>query len=380
MGSLLVAFGVVALDAMMLAGRDGPGVLLWVVPLWAAAVAARRWSPLASFVAALTLACLSGGAYALLIWAAFAAGRAARTRADLARAVGAALGGIAVQVLAAPLGDAVRTATTTLVFVALPLLVGRYLEQHARLVAALRQRNDEVTERERLAERLRLARDMHDGLGHRLSLVSIQAAALEVGTLPAAERAAVERLAAAARGAVDELHALVATLRVGDALDTRSPGLAGLPALVDGFRAAGVPVTFRSRGTPRPLPGPAGRAAFRVVEEGLTNVAKHAPGQPADVTVTWEPDALLLTLTNPPPTAPATASPVGGHGLRGLADRVGAVGGLVDHRDGGDGFRLSAMIPIDEAAESPGRTLVLGAATAAALLVLLPVSVAVGIR
>jgi len=467
-GTLVVLF-----DAAVLAARHGPAVLLWALPLAAAAVlVARRW-PLAAFVAALALAHLTGAGYALMVWSAFHAGRAARSRADLARTAGAATAGAALQVLSAPLAAAPRSLAIATVFVALPLLVGRYQAQHARLVAALRQRNAETAERERLAERLRLARDMHDSLGHHLSLVSVQAAALQVATpLPEPHRTAVDRLAAAARAAADELHGVVGTLRAGEAADTRTPTLDALPALVAGFRASGVRVRSTVRGTPSTAPE-AERAAYRVVEEGLTNATTHAPGQPAEVTITWEPDALLVNVTNPvhqgtlPTNGPVDAvaadgrpttgladprrggeassgapgpgssaassvvaggrpaswaadllcgsdgpsdagSPVDGGGpgfpgvpdgatvgerrrgrgvgLRGLAERVAAVGGLVDHRSGDGWFRLYAMIPLtppaepDGSDERPVRTAALALATALAVLLLLPAGMLVGVR
>jgi signal transduction histidine kinase len=261
------------------------------------------------------------------------------------------------------------------------------LDQHNR---QLRWKREVLAEQERLRERLRIARDMHDSLGHRLSLVSVQAAALEVSALPPREREAVGQLARAARGALNELYELVGALRGGDETQGRSPGVEAIGNVVEEFQAAGVPVTLRQHGEPHPITAAAGRAAYRVVEEGLTNAAKHAPGQPVTVNVEWEPDALLLAVVNPLPDCAAVAGGTdGGHGLSGLGERVEPVGGFLDHRRSDDGFRLLAMLPVE--AEEPAvdadpaivgriRMAALGFAMAALIFVVLPVGMLLGVR
>ncbi|GAA4224778.1 signal transduction histidine kinase [Streptosporangium album] len=396
MGRHLLAAVVVGVDtALLLAGtRNGlPG---WIASAVVLVVVLRYRSAAGAFTAALVLSALTGGAYVLLLWSAYQAGREVVSRWDTTvvagSAVGVALGSVAVR-LWGPSGDPrviASVLSTYGVFVALPLLAGRYLAQHERLVSALGQRNRQLgLERELLAEqeRLRIARDMHDSLGHRLSLVSIQAAALEVSALPAEQRQAVQRLAGAARGAMDELHELVGALRGTEEPADRSVAVKAVGTLVEGFRGAGAAVTLRQRGEPRPLPPAAEQAAYRVVEEGLTNAAKHAPGQPVTVSVDWESDALLLTVANPLPDGPVSAG--AGHGLSGLSERVGPAGGVLDHRLSGDGFRLFAMLPV--VAGEPGgdddlpavgrvRMVAVGAAVAALTFVLLPASMLVGVR
>jgi signal transduction histidine kinase len=323
---------------------------------------------------------------------------------------GAGLGCFAVQLLARPVDPHALSnlVATYVVFVALPLLVGRYLAQHQRLVSALDRHNRQLrrerellAERERLRERLLIARNMHDSLGHRLSLVSIQAAALEVSELPPRQRQAVRQLATAARGAMDELHELVGALRQQDETGGRSPGVAAISEVVEEFRAAGMPVTLLHRGEPQPLPTAVGQAAYRVVEEGLTNAAKHAPGQRVTVCAEWEPDALLLTVVNDLPDcptapcdapaatgdAPAVRRGIGvGHGLTGLSERVRLAGGFLDRKPSDGEFRLVAMLPavVEEAAadDLPAvgriRTVVLGFATAALMFVVLPAGMLLG--
>jgi glucose-6-phosphate-specific signal transduction histidine kinase len=142
-------------------------------------------------------------------------------------------------------------------------------------------------------------------------------------------------------------------------------------------------VTLSRRGEPRPLRAAAGQAAYRVVEEGLTNAAKHAPEQPVTVSIAGEPDALLVTVVNP------LGGPVGGagHGLTGLDERVRAAGGYLDHRVCDGEFRLVAMLPVvpsatpddDLPAIGGVRTAAIGFVTAALMFVVLPAGMLLGV-
>ncbi|GAA3443388.1 sensor histidine kinase [Planomonospora venezuelensis] len=429
LGRYLLPTVAVLVDTMLLAAaRDGlPG---WAAPLYALAlvlvVVASRRRPEAAFAAVLASAALTGGAHLMMLWTSYRAGRAVVSRRGTAVVAGAALGGLALQLAARPTEPRMipNVVFAYLVLVALPLLAGRYLAQHERLVAALDRHNRELrwkrellAEQERLGERLRIARDMHDSLGRRLSLVTVQAAALEVSPLPAAQREAVRRLAGAARDAVDELHELVGTLcgaggtaHGADGTPGCPPGAEAIGEVVAEFRAAGVPVAVRLRGEPLPLSAAAGQAAYRVVEEGLTNAAKHAPGLPVTVGLEWEADALLLSVANPLPASPGAGVPaaavgagdaadatdtghgLSGHGLSGLGERVRPAGGLLHHGPSGGEFRLFAMLPADAGAVSGEtawdggpppitrvRTAALGLATAVMMFGLLPASVLVGV-
>ncbi|MGP4112165.1 sensor histidine kinase [Streptomyces sp. 4N509B] len=378
----LLPVAVVAVDTAILSAARPAGGSPWALVAFtlaaAAVVACERRSALVAFGATVTvLAPVSGVGFALLLWTGYRAGHAVASRADAAWTAGVTAGGLAAQlaVRVAAHGVTPRAlfflAWFELVFVALPLLAGRYLAQHRRLVETLLQERRLLAERERLRERLRIARDVHDSLGRRLSLVSIQAAALEVSDrLPDRERQTTRHLAEAAREAMTELHELVGALRGNEA----PPGPGAVERLVADFRAAGVEVAFRQEGRDERAGGGAGElpeaaweAAYRVVEEGLTNAAKHAPGQPVAVRMAWERDALLLTVVNaaapggaatacagpdlspgPSPSAGSSPSPstsVGGHGLAGLRERARAVGGFVDHGVTREGFRLLAMFP-----------------------------------
>lgn len=326
---------------------------------------------------------LTVAAYALMVWTAYLAGLSLPARRDAATVVGVALVAGGSQIAYTP-SSVQQQVSGFVVFLVLPLLVGRYLAQHRRLVRTLDAHNRQLrteqvllTEREQLRERLRIARDMHDSLGRRLSLVSVQAAALEVADLPPTRKEAVTALAGSARDAVAELYQLIGSLR-GQVEDT--PDAAAIPALVAEFRTAGVDVTLT--GDPGPLPPAASRTAYRVVEEGLTNATKHAAGHPVAIRLTQETDTLVLTVTNP--VAGGTA-PGGGYGLAGLTERAGAAGGFVDHRETDGEFRLVAMLPtrsVDLATEarlSRTHVVALSVAIAALLLVLLPAGLVVGV-
>ncbi|MEO3811744.1 histidine kinase [Sphaerisporangium sp. B11E5] len=351
---------VVAVDGFVLY-RTAGDVPWWVtvlrlVAVGTIAVVVRRVPP-AGFLAALAAA-VTGGAYALLAWAGYQAGARVSSRWGLAVLGAGAVAAFGAQMWLArtPAGQLVGL---YVVFALLPVVLGRSVAQRRTLRAAvadrelrLRRERRLLAERERLRERLRVARDVHDSLGHRLGLISVQAAALEVAELPASHQEAVRRLAGAARTAMDELHELVGALRSPDAApgmggphppgtEPEAGGPAGMDELFAGFRAAGVPLTVRTSGEPAEVPSDVARAAYRVAEEGLTNAAKHAPGKPVTVNVHWEDDSLLLTLANPLPGAPEGT----GYGLVGLTERVRLAGGMLHvTRDGGE-FRLVAMLP-----------------------------------
>ncbi|RRR96541.1 sensor histidine kinase [Glycomyces terrestris] len=251
----------------------------------------------------------------------------------------------------------------------------------AAVVVALWQRHrGAVREREAAVhrERLRLARDMHDRIGRRLGLAAVQAAALEVRETDPERRAEARRVGDTVRGAVDDLHGLVAVLRGGD---DPGPGFdaAAAAALAAEFIEAGVPVDLRRHGDPGPLPAAGARAAYAVLEEGLANAAKHAPGAPVTATVTWEDDALIVAVENPLPAAAPAPLP-GGHGLAGLRERVDAAGGLLDHRADGGRFRLNAVLPKATAPQTAPRVRAAALATLVLLLLLVPLTMVTGVR
>jgi signal transduction histidine kinase len=202
----------------------------------------------------------------------------------------------------------------------------------------------------RANERTRIAREMHDVLAHRLSLVATHAGALEYR--PDAPPEQVARAAGVVRDGVHqalvELREVIGVLRgpADDAGDAPQPVLADLPRLVEESRESGGVVHLRSEvDDPGALPAAAGRTAYRVVQEALTNARRHAAGQPVRVELAGHPGTrLTIDVTNPlPPGPPTPGSP--GTGLVGLTERVRLAGGELDHGPTAAGFRVRAWLP-----------------------------------
>ncbi|MCX5390243.1 sensor histidine kinase [Streptomyces sp. NBC_00094] len=204
-------------------------------------------------------------------------------------------------------------------------------------------------------ERLRIARDLHDVVAHHIALVNVQAgvAAHVMDKRPDQAKEALAHVREASRSALDELRATVGLLRQSgdpEAPTEPAPGLAVLDGLLDSFRKAGLPVTLaRCDGDqPRPLPATVDLAAYRIVQEALTNVRKHAgPDAEAEVSVVRVGRTVEITVLDN--GAPQTGAPAdsGGHGLLGMRERVGALGGtLTTAPRYGGGFRVQAILPV----------------------------------
>jgi signal transduction histidine kinase len=264
-----------------------------------------------------------------------------------------------------------------------PLPAGILALLAAAVIVALWQQYRRAEREQEIAvhrERLRLARDMHDRIGRRLGLAAVQVAALEVREADSGRRAEVRQVGDTVRAAVEDLHGLVSLLRTGAETEARFDATEAA-TLAAAFMEAGVPVELRHEGEPGPLPAVAARAAYAVLEEGLANAAKHAPGEPVRATVAWETDALLVTVENPLVHGAADADRPGGHGLAGLQERVDAAGGLLDCRAADGRFRVSAMLPLPAARTSLSRTARMAAiGTVVLLLVLLPLTTVAGTR
>ncbi|TDD33559.1 sensor histidine kinase [Actinomadura sp. KC06] len=204
----------------------------------------------------------------------------------------------------------------------------------------------------RMAERARIAREMHDVLAHRLSLLATYAGALEYRP-----DAPPEKLAHAAgvvrdgvHQALDELRDVIVLLREDEAEEGRpQPVLDDVSRLVEESRDAGGRVELRDEVVdPGALPAAAGRTAYRVVQEALTNARKHAAGRPVRVELRGRPGTrLVIDVRNPLPSDPGAgpAAPGSGTGLVGLTERVRLAGGRLDHQATADEFRLRAWLP-----------------------------------
>ena len=205
-------------------------------------------------------------------------------------------------------------------------------------------------------QRMAIARELHDVLAHHISLISVQAGvALHLmDEQPEQARTALTAIRQASRESLGELRSVLELLRHGadgaDGADgaprAPAPGLDALDGLVERTSAAGLPVTVEVTGAARPLPAAVGLAAYRIVQEALTNVTRHA-GRPVTATVRldYAPDQLTVEVTDDGPGAEDTSGT--GSGLLGMAERAAALGGQLDAgpRPGG-GFRVAARLPV----------------------------------
>ncbi|MCW3815536.1 histidine kinase [Micromonospora sp. DR5-3] len=241
---------------------------------------------------------------------------------------------------------------------------GMFVRARRQLVLSLRERADRAEAEQQLRvdqarqlERTRIAREMHDVLAHRISLLSLHAGALEFR--PDAPPEEVARAAgvirASAHAALQDLREVIGVLRAEpDGAETAvperpQPTLGDLPALVAESRSAGVRVNLVDQVVdPAAVPVAVGRSAYRIVQEGLTNARKHAPGTVVTVRLAGGPvDGLAVEIRNPWPVGGlAHPIPGTGTGLVGVAERVSLAGGRLEHgRDADGDFRLAAWLP-----------------------------------
>ncbi|MBM0274660.1 sensor histidine kinase [Micromonospora tarensis] len=255
------------------------------------------------------------------------------------------------------------TVTWGVVFSLAVLAWGMFVRARRQLIVSLRERAERAEAEQQLRvaqarhlERTRIAREMHDVLAHRISLLSLHAGALEFR--PDAPAEEVARAAGVIRGsahaALQDLREVIGVLRAeegaGDAPEPPQPTLADLPALIDESRTAGVRVNVTdSVARPEEVPAALGRAAYRIVQEGLTNARKHAAGAAVTVDVGGGPGTgLTVAIGNRWPVgAPAGGTlPGAGTGLVGISERVTLAGGRLAYgRDDTGDFRLAAWLP-----------------------------------
>ncbi|KIH96612.1 hypothetical protein LP52_23890 [Streptomonospora alba] len=362
--------------------------------LLALAFALRRRRPFAALGLALAALVAQGVVIALTLTSglivtytvacaalAFSAGRRSdRTAPVVAMLATAALATLTAYALTwTRLGDVRETLTgvtdwaggllTLAAAVLAPWLLGRYWRRHAELRTAgweiaerMERARDLDAERARLRERASIATRMHDSLGHDLALIAVRAGALEMAPEGGDTRAAAAELRAAAHGANLRLREVIGVLRedAGQADPGRDDGGEDVAALVDRAVRAGLDVRLLREGTDLDPASPAGRAAHRVVQEALTNAARHAPGAEVTVRVVREEGATAIRVSDSgAATAAAPSAPAGGGGtgLAGLRELVAGMGGGFRAGPGGEGdregsgFTVAARIP--DAAEPP---------------------------
>ena len=287
-----------------------------------------------------------------------------------ARAVAAAAvletGVVLASVRFAPTGDGVIGSLVFLTgLVVAAYLLGTSVRSRHAYLAALEDRarrleieRDQQARLIQVAERTRIAREMHDIVSHNLSVMITLAAgaAATTATGPVQAAQAMEQVAVTGRAALAEMRRLLGVLREdGPAagIARPQPGLDQLDELLDQVRGTGLAVRLQVRGRPRPVPGTTQLTLYRAVQEALTNSRKHARGLTgAVVAFTWRPEDLELVVSDDgAPAGPAGSGPAGsgsaGMGLAGMRERVTAVGGTMTARGGANGgWRVRVNVPL----------------------------------
>jgi signal transduction histidine kinase len=255
---------------------------------------------------------------------------------------------------------------------ALAIMLGEVVRSRRALAAETADRlrlageeREAETGRRVAEERLRIARELHDTVAHSMATITVQAgSALHVlgqgdqaGSPDGNLRSALLAIRETSKGALNEMRATLSQLRnetPDESAELREAGLDRLPALCEAVTAAGAPVTVTTEGQPRPVSPAVGHAAYRILQESLTNVLRHAGAQArAAVCLNYEPGALAIRVADDG-DGPGTAAgdQLSGHGLTGMAERAAAVGGSFSAAAGPDGgFVVVARLP----ASAPGQ-------------------------
>jgi signal transduction histidine kinase len=254
--------------------------------------------------------------------------------------------------------SALGAATVTALVVAVPALLGLWIGTRRALVEHLRERAERLEREQHLKadqakaqERARIARELHDVVAHRVSLMVLHAGALEVSLADAGRARQAGLIRQTGREALEELRHVLGVLREqeGRPLLAPQPTLSDLDQVVRQSLEARMAVTVAVEGQRRPLPATVERTAYRLVQEALTNVHKHAANAATEVRLRYGRERLEVVVRNARPadgTGPGLALPGGGHGLLGLRERVALLGGSFDagpRLDGG--FEVRASIP-----------------------------------
>jgi signal transduction histidine kinase len=285
----------------------------------------------------------------------------ARGGIHLLAAVVAAAGAVAVAdlFLAGHNANALTLQTAAHVaLVAVPVLAAEALRNRRAYVRLLLERlelaertREEEAQRRAEQERLRIARDLHDVAAHTLTTINVQAgvAAHLLDRDPGHARDALATIETASHEALDELRAIVGVLRQpgnGNAPLEPAPDLAAVGTLIEQARGTGLEVSFEVEGkAPQRVPEAVQLAAFRILQESLTNVRRHAPGAAARVNLAYRSDRIRLAIENEAASAGNGSGGPAGVGILGMRERATALGGTLDAQRSGERFRVVAELP-----------------------------------
>jgi signal transduction histidine kinase len=355
--TILVVLGIVS---VVLVPPDRPGVAASLALVVAVSVTALQWrrNPLLGVVLAAPFAAILASAGAVLpavagpglLLAATADHASARARRRLIwlAAFGAAMGIEMLSDLDLPgsRGD-VQALVLSCVLWTAALYVGTGQRRRREAAEALRASLEQERRLATSEERTRVARDLHDSIGHAVNVIAIQAGAgrLQLDRDPERSRSALEAIESTAREAANELDGLVGTLR-GDqpSPTTPPPGLDGIAQLIDSYRAAGLDVTVVERNADgRPDGAAIGSTAYRILQEALTNSVRHGGSRPVTVAIAHGPDAVTIEVANELSEEPPEDR--GGHGVTGMGERAALIGGSLQTAVDRGRFVLQAHLP-----------------------------------
>ncbi|TYK47770.1 sensor histidine kinase [Actinomadura decatromicini] len=322
------------------------------------AVVVRRVHPVALALFMLVFGTVTGaGVFAVLVIMYSLAAYTASRPTVVTIAVAGYVASLAFPGPTAENGSFLAQAMFGIVFVTVPVLLGLYMRARKQLVISLQERAARLereqhllAERARGEERTRIAREMHDVVANRISVMVVHAGALKAiavrDPVRAAETATV--IGDMGRQALEELRHVIGVLRQGEeALPQEAVTLAHVRELVGQSGAAGLKVELAIRGEEQPMPAAVGRTVYRLVQEALTNVHKHAGAADTRVGLALLPEAVEVEVANEPPTAPPEHRlPSGGNGLVGLRERVTALGGSFEAGPRAGGYAVRARIPL----------------------------------
>lgn len=317
-------------------------------PAWAAGAVFAAWAAVVAVAGDVTLALVVGGPFMVLAAMGVGYAAAATYRPRGAAAVLAVLLG-ACALWWFGTADLRHAAWLAPVFTLAAWAVGSVVRRNRAYAAELRRREADRARAEAGEERLRLARELHDVIAHSLSVVNVQAGygGYVLDKRPEEAREALAVIQRTSRETIAEMRGLLAVLR-GSAAAERlpAPTLADLPELVRGTCRTGLRVELRREGTARTLPPGVELCAYRIVQEALANVVRHAGARTAWVVLRYDAHELAVEIGDDG-TAGAGAEPADGHGIGGMRERVAVYGGtLVAAPRPDGGFGVAAVLPI----------------------------------
>ncbi|WP_243794137.1 sensor histidine kinase [Saccharopolyspora gloriosae] len=359
---LLDALAVLVPVVVVLLAQNGSTWALVTGLIASAGLLLRHWSPRLALV--LCLPGLAGGlGWAAAFVALFRLGQARSQSWWLVGWVSLAAITALLPVLiwqSLPLNDLALTLTFVLIAAGSPAVIGTLIATRAQLTTSMRRLQD-ATEAElsakvetaRAEERARIAREIHDAVGHHVTLIAVEAAAMAANSAEPDVRDSAIRVRGLAKEALGEMRSTL-----GLASEERdSAGARAIPELVARAQRSGVRVVLSDECSEAvQLSSGVSRAVYRVVQEALTNVSKHAPGAEVMVELTGSDDRLQVVVRNGAPTLDLRAVPVGdaadvgrgGSGLAGLSERVRMLGGTLEAAPAAEGFELRAELPLSQ--------------------------------